>query len=102
MAAMPHFSNVERPNQIPAPILEAIYEAAKALALERGHHIFVPPAPGRLRPQRIDATIVIAMCARFTVLKDTRVSSAISGCVFPSSRSNIICIRCRTTGSFSR
>ena len=30
-AAMPHLSNVERPNQITAPMLEAIYQAAKAL-----------------------------------------------------------------------
>ena len=34
-AAMPHLSNVERPNQITAPMLEAIYQAAKALADRR-------------------------------------------------------------------
>jgi hypothetical protein len=30
-AGMPHLSSVERPNQITAPMLEAIYRAAKAL-----------------------------------------------------------------------
>src|SRR5262249_33363272 len=34
-AAMPHLSNVERPNQITAPMLEAIYQAAKALTDRR-------------------------------------------------------------------
>jgi hypothetical protein len=33
--AMPHLSNVERPNQITAPMLEAIYRAAKALTNRR-------------------------------------------------------------------
>jgi hypothetical protein len=32
---MLHLSNVERPNQITAPMLEAIYQAAKALADRR-------------------------------------------------------------------
>jgi hypothetical protein len=34
-AAMPYLSNVERPNQITAPMLEAIYQAAKALTDRR-------------------------------------------------------------------
>src|SRR6516165_8708895 len=42
------------------------------------------------------------MCARFTVLRDTPVALAISGCVIPLSRSNTIWIRCRIFGFFSR
>src|SRR6516165_8238127 len=42
------------------------------------------------------------MCARFTVLRDTPVASAISGCVIPLSRSNTIWIRCRVFAFFSR
>src|SRR5215475_10221767 len=42
------------------------------------------------------------MCARFTVLRDTPVALAISGCVIPLSRSNTIWIRCRIFGLFSR
>src|SRR5215467_13994212 len=42
------------------------------------------------------------MCMRFTVLKDTQVALAISGCVIPLSRSNTIWIRCRIFGFFSR
>ena len=32
-----------------------------------------------------------AMCARFTVLSDTPIASAIAGCVIPASRSRTIC-----------
>src|SRR6516165_7597357 len=42
------------------------------------------------------------MCARFTVLRDTPVALAISGCVIPLSRSNTIWIFCLGFGFFSR
>jgi len=34
-----------------------------------------------------------AMCARFTVLSDTPIASAIAGCVIPASRSRTIWMR---------
>src|SRR6266436_3458472 len=39
------------------------------------------------------------MCARFTVLSDTPIASAIAGCVIPLSRSNTIWMRWRSSGS---
>src|SRR3972149_10046865 len=38
------------------------------------------------------------MCARFTVLSDTPIASAIAGCVIPLSRSNTIWMRWRSSG----
>src|ERR1700730_2756073 len=38
------------------------------------------------------------MCARFTVLSDTPIASAIAGCVIPLSRSNTIWTRWRSSG----
>src|SRR5262249_50458634 len=43
------------------------------------------------------------MCARFTVLSETPIASAIAGCVMPLSRSNTICMRWRcSAASFQR
>src|SRR5258708_36072081 len=38
------------------------------------------------------------MCARFTVLSDTPIASAIAGCLIPLSRSNTIWMRWRSSG----
>ena len=40
------------------------------------------------------------MCARFTVLSDTPIASAMAGCVIPLSRSNTIWTRWRSAGCF--
>src|SRR5713226_9445920 len=43
------------------------------------------------------------MCARFTVLNETPIAAAITGCVIPLSRSNTIWMRSRCdAGSFHR
>src|SRR5215467_7452155 len=43
------------------------------------------------------------MCARFTVLNETPIASAIAGCVIPLSRSSTICMRSRcAAGIFHR
>src|SRR5712671_7545502 len=60
----------------------------QGLFLSQRHVLAFAPA-ARLRLESFDAAVVV-MCARFTVLSETPIASAIAGCAIPLSRSNII------------